>query len=885
MAEHPSKSGRVIGHMLLFGVLLLVLGTLSAHAASADAQNSADGRMGVKPKHILVLCAYGYALPAYQKFNPAFLSVVEKEGAGTYDTYFEYLDLLRNPKKEHRLFAASILRDKYGLVKIDLIVTMHAPAMNFLLNEAKNLFPNVPVISWTGPEPFEKQDPEHRFFRLAISLDIQGTLERMLQLFPRTRRVLFVTGASAIDRQTEDEGRTVFAGWQNQLQFETTSQLSLEAMLDKVASLPPHSLVLFGGFFQDTAGQAFVSRFVAQMVISKANAPVFGLNDTLLGLGIVGGSLLSFEAEGVRTATLAIDILNGKVSQTEQAEPLAGKPVAIFDWQQIEKWGGKAGKLAKGSMFINRGPSLWERYAWHLIGFLGFLLVQLLLITALWVQSYRRGRAEEKLKLSAETLERRVVERTARLQESEARYRSLFSSMTEGFALHEIITGADGKPCDYRFLEINPAFERLTGLKREAVLGKTVREVIPNIEAYWIETYGRVALEGAPIQIENYSAALNRWYEVMAYFAAPGQFAVLFSDITGSKLAKEALQRSEERLKRAQEIAHLGSWELDLEKNELTWSDEVYRIFGSQPQKFAATYEAFLASVHPDDRQKVDDAYSGSVRDNQDSYEIEHRVVRPDGKIRYVHEKCQHYRDHSGRIIRSIGMVHDITGRKQAEQELRESEERLRGSLVEKEVLLKEIHHRVKNNMQVISSLVSLQANEVTDGAMRAILQDVTHRVRSMAMVHEKLYQSADLACIEFAEYAKSLLIYLWRAHGTAASGVGLDLDLSPVPLPVNEAVPCGLILNELFSNALKHAFHGRNSGRVTVALTSGDQGRVRLCVADNGCGLPAGFDWQKPKSLGLRLVQMLAAQLHAAIEVAGDNGTEFTITFRRTQI
>ena len=130
------------------------------------------------------------------------------------------------------------------------------------------------------------------------------------------------------------------------------------------------------------------------------------------------------------------------------------------------------------------------------------------------------------------------------------------------------------------------------------------------------------------------------------------------------------LRESEERLKRAQEIAHLGSWELDLVHNRLTWSDEVYRIFGLRPQEFGATYEAFLERVHPDDRAAVDAAYTGSLRENRDTYEIEHRVVRKStGEIRFVHEKCEHFRDATGRIIRSVGMVHDITERKQAEAE------------------------------------------------------------------------------------------------------------------------------------------------------------------------------------------------------------------------
>ena len=230
------------------------------------------------------------------------------------------------------------------------------------------------------------------------------------------------------------------------------------------------------------------------------------------------------------------------------------------------------------------------------------------------------------------------------------------------------------------------------------------------------------------------------------------------------------------------------------------------------------------------------------------------------------------------KYINLYGM--DLSERKRAEQALRASEERLRASLGEKEVLLQEIHHRVKNNMQVISSLVALQAGEMPDDAMRAVLLDVTHRVRSMAMVHEKLYQSADLARIELAEYIRSLLDYLWRAHGTSSSGVRLTVDLEPVLLSVSAAVPCGLILNELVGNALKHAFRHRAGGEVAVQLRSGAPDRVSLHVRDNGTGLPAGFDWRQARSLGLRLVQMLAGQLHAAVEVSSREGTAFTITF-----
>ncbi len=139
--------------------------------------------------------------------------------------------------------------------------------------------------------------------------------------------------------------------------------------------------------------------------------------------------------------------------------------------------------------------------------------------------------------------------------------------------------------------------------------------------------------------------------------------------------AENALRQSEQRLGRAQEIAHLGSWELDLLTNQLIWSDEVYRIFGLQPQEFGATYEAFLEAIHPDDRAAVDAAYSGSIREGRDKYEIEHRIVRRlTGEVRAVHGKCEHFRDENGQIVRSVGMVHDITERKHTEEALRRFE-------------------------------------------------------------------------------------------------------------------------------------------------------------------------------------------------------------------
>jgi len=215
--------------------------------------------------------------------------------------------------------------------------------------------------------------------------------------------------------------------------------------------------------------------------------------------------------------------------------------------------------------------------------------------------------------------------------------------------------------------------------------------------------------------------------------------------------------------------------------------------------------------------------------------------------------------------------------------ERQRAEEQFKASLEEKEVMLREIHHRVKNNLQVISSLINLQAANLTDERIRDEFNDVRDHVRSMALIHEKLYQTSNLAQLNFADYAASLLSSLWRSHGTLAEKVRLNLALAPVVLPNDAAVPCGLILNELAVNALKHAFPGGCGGEVTVGMEH-DPAADTVClrVHDNGVGLPADMDWRQCPSLGMRLARILAGPLSGAVKTGTGLGADFQITFPR---
>jgi PAS domain S-box-containing protein len=221
-----------------------------------------------------------------------------------------------------------------------------------------------------------------------------------------------------------------------------------------------------------------------------------------------------------------------------------------------------------------------------------------------------------------------------------------------------------------------------------------------------------------------------------------------------------------------------------------------------------------------------------------------------------------------------VASVVDITERRRAQQAAE-------ASLREKELLLREVHHRVKNNLQVISSLLKLHADTVTDPAAQRAFRDSQHRVRSIALLHEKLCEAPKLTGIDLDLYCRDLVHMLMRTHGEHAAGVKVTVAAEGMSVSLELALPCGLILNELVTNAVKHAFV-RNTGRapsVRVSVSRIDQ-QIEIVIADNGVGLPVDFDFESAKTLGTHLVRMLSRQLGATLEVGGTEGTRWTLRF-----
>ena len=352
------------------------------------------------------------------------------------------------------------------------------------------------------------------------------------------------------------------------------------------------------------------------------------------------------------------------------------------------------------------------------------------------------------------------------------------------------------------------------------------------------------------------------------------QIRTALTDISDLKRTEGELRKSEEKYRQLVERAQEGIWAIDKEAYTTFVNPRMAEMLGYSVAEMPGKHLFSFMDEHGVEMAKMHlERHKEGVKEQHDF-----EFLRKDGARVFATLATSPITDDNGNYIGALAGAIDITERKHAEDQLK-------ASLKEKEVLLREIHHRVKNNLQVVSSLLNMQARATKSKDAFATLSESRNRINAMALIHSQLYEGGDLSAINMKGFLDKLLVQMLQIHSVPDRKITSVVHAVDCSLPISIAVPVGLIANELLTNAFKHAFVNRKEGMMEVSLGASGNGKIGLTVSDDGVGLPEGFDINASKTLGLRVVKILAeGQLDGKLEVDSDKGTSFKVEFEMAE-
>ncbi|MCZ3372191.1 CHASE4 domain-containing protein [Methanobacterium veterum] len=460
-----------------------------------------------------------------------------------------------------------------------------------------------------------------------------------------------------------------------------------------------------------------------------------------------------------------------------------------------------------------------------------------------------------------------LQESNSNLEKSEERYRMIFENT--GTAM--VIIG-EGMAINL----VNDEFEKMTGFLKGEIENKknlmnfVVKDHLDKIENHhsFNEFKDKNTLNSYEVQLKTKNGDIKDLFATFGFIPETKQALISFIDVTDRKKAEEELKRHAALL----DISYGAIFSWSFEEGILSWNQGAERLYGySRGEAAGKISHELLKTKHP---QGWDDFME--KLDKYDMWTGELIHTTKNGEELIMESRQQLIQDSHGKNI-VIETNRDITERKK-------SEDKIKASLKEKEVLLREIHHRVKNNLQIISTLLQLQADEITDHNTLENYRESENRIQSIALIHEKMYQSRDISNIDFTSYIKSLINDLMYSYDADSRNIKSVIDTGNFLFSIETVQPLGLIVNEIISNSLKYAFKDKNEGTILVKLQKMHSNNFKLTVSDNGMGFPENIDFRNTSSLGLQLVNELVKQLEGNIELNIDNGTEFVIVFKEPE-
>lgn len=435
---------------------------------------------------------------------------------------------------------------------------------------------------------------------------------------------------------------------------------------------------------------------------------------------------------------------------------------------------------------------------------------------------------------------------------------------------------------DGNIVYVNDNTCQMLGYSRDELLSMTVFDIdVRYTREIWPQRWKHLREKGSLTVESNQRTKEGHVFPVeikvnIVEFEGKEYNCAFVRNITERNQAEAALKESENRFRmekayldqlfeNAQEAIVIS----DVEHRILRINEEFTRLFGYSKEE--ARDRMIDDLIAPDDRRKEAFTYTSELgKGIKISFEAPRRCKN--GDLKYVSAIGSPIKV-DDTIVAHYSIYRDISARKEAEA-------KLKASLKEKEVLLSEIHHRVKNNLQIVSSLLRLQSSNISDEHLLGMFKESQNRINSMALIHESLYQSEDIAKINFSDYIQRLTNNLSAVYSKDLDSVRVLTKVKDVYLDINKAIPCGLIINELVTNAMKHAFPNGKIGEILVQMEKDDHLRHALTIRDNGKGIPKNFNFHTTTTLGMMLVNELTLQLNGTIELKREQGTEFIIRF-----
>ncbi len=460
------------------------------------------------------------------------------------------------------------------------------------------------------------------------------------------------------------------------------------------------------------------------------------------------------------------------------------------------------------------------------------------------------------------------------LQDSERKFKALISKMDQGLAVFKAVYNKSGEVIDGIYIEANESYERLTGVKREDVLGRSALSVLPHAELQWIQKFGNAAKSGKVYHVERYIEGLRRYFDITSYRPQAGQFALILADITERKQGQIKQRGEKEVLEKLLSTSPIGI--ITVNRDGLisyanTHAEKILALSKKGETELSYNNPKWLiTAINGNDFPEENLPFSVVKKTLQPVYNIQHAIADSENRKTMLSINAAPLFDNSGNFDGMISTIQDIT-------ESITTQNKIRSLLSEKELLLKEVHHRIKNNMNIITGLLTLQADSTENKDAKSILTNASSRIQSMQILYNQLYRMEHINESSMKLYLEQLLDEISSNYSTDTQ-VTFQIDLEDIYLDTKRLSTIGIIVNELITNSFKYAFKEQNKGTISVSAHKAKEA-IQLSIGDNGIGCNTDPEIKR-KGFGLKLVYLLTEQLQGTLLVKTSEGTVYTLQF-----